>query len=247
MGIRKGIILAGGTGSRLRPLTNCTNKHLLPINNKFIIDYPINTLKKIGCEHITIVLGGEHFDQVAAYLKDGADHGVVFNFVFQGPPRGISEAINRCQPYVENEDNWAVCLGDNIFEKPITFPSQNGNRSSAKIVLHNHQELQRFGVASLRDGKIVKIAEKPTTIDAALDNYAITGCYVFNRDYFDYFKKTKQSARGEFEITDIIEQYIANDDLEYSIIDGNWNWSDAGTFQSIDAVRQFEKTYPVEF
>lgn len=242
MGIKKGIILAGGVGSRLSPATNIINKHLLTVYDKFIIDYPINTLKKLGCTHITVVLGGPHFDQVVAYLKDGKEHGVIFNYVFQGNASGISQALNLCKPYVENEDTWAVCLGDNCFQKPINITD---DRNCARIMLYKHKELNRFGVASVKDDKIIRIEEKPKTISNDCDNYAITGCYVFNKRYFEYFEKTKPSNRGEWEITDIIQQYANDNDLHYSLIDGFW--SDLGLFESIDSVRQLIKTEPVEF
>lgn len=241
MNLKKGIILAGGNGSRLAPLTTVVNKHLLPIDKRFIIDYPINTLKKMGVKNITVILGGEHFDQVAAYLKDGDGWDVTFNYVYQGKPSGIAQAINLCKPYVEDEENFAVILGDNIFEKPISWKKNPiYNPDSAKIVLYKNCDLNRFGVASLdKNKKIVNIVEKPRVISDDFDNYAIAGCYVFNRDYFNYFKNLKPSARGEYEITDIINQYIKSNDLQYAIADG-W-WSDAGTFESINLVRDLIK------
>lgn len=239
--MRKGIILAGGTGSRLAPLTTVVNKHLLPIHDKFIIDYPIHTLKQMGVKNITIILGGDHFDQVCYYLKDGAEWGVTFNYVYQGKPTGIAQAINLCQPYVENEDEFVVVLGDNIYTKPINWTTGGlQNPFTAKIALYKHPESYRFGVASLdQTGKIVKIEEKPKVLDESLDNYAITGCYLFNRDYFNYYKNLEPSARGEYEITDIIMQYLRAGDLEHFIIDGCW--SDAGTFSSIEEVRSMLK------
>lgn len=245
--IKKGIILAGGTGSRLAPLTSVVNKHLLPINERFIIDYPINTLKQMGVTNISIILGGEHFDQVVSYLKDGSDWGVTFNYVYQGKPVGIAQAINICQPYVESEDSFCVILGDNIFQKPIEWQNKKTlNPFTAKIALCNVPDLNRFGVASIdHTDKIIKIEEKPITIDENLRNYAITGCYLFNRDYFNYFQNIDKSARGEYEITDIIKQYISNNDLQYSFNEG-W-WSDAGTFESIDLVRSLVKKEPVKF
>jgi glucose-1-phosphate thymidylyltransferase len=247
--MNKGIILAGGNGTRLAPLTTVVNKHLLPINERFIIDYPINTLKKMGCKHITIILGGNHFDQVAYYLKDGTDWGVKFNYVYQGKPSGIAQAINLCKPYVEDEENFAVILGDNVFEKPIIWDkTKYFNPTSAKIVLYNTPGLSinRFGVVSLdQKEKIVNIIEKPKVLNDALRNYVITGCYVFNRDYFEYYKQLKPSDRGEYEITDIIKQYSDNHDLDFTFSDG-W-WSDAGEFASIDRVRDLIKQFPIVF
>lgn len=244
MKIKKGIILAGGLGTRLLPLTGTISKHLIPINDRFIIDYPINTLKKLGCEHITIILGGEHFEQIVAYLKDGSDHGVVFNYVYQGAAKGIAQAIAICKPYVEAEETFAVILGDNIFDKPIIF-KENQNPSTAKIILYNHKELERFGVASIDKNKIVKIEEKPKNIDYQYDNYAIAGGYIFNHNYFDYYKNIKPSARGEFEIVDIISQYSKNNNLDYIVY--NSMWQDAGTFSAIEDISNYLKQNPVNF
>ena len=237
--ITHGIILAGGSGTRLQPLTGSINKHLLPIHDKFIIDYPINTLKQMGIKHITIVLGGPHFDQVVSYLKDGSDRGLVFNYVYQNAPIGIAQAINLCEPYVEHQEQFCVCLGDNIFQSPIAWHRKLNidNPHCAKIALYKHTELNRFGVASIdKNGKVSKLIEKPQVLDANFDNYAITGCYVFDRGYFDMFRYIKPSARGEFEIVDVIRQYLENGALEYTVVKGYW--SDAGTFESIDQCRK---------
>lgn len=234
--IKNGIILAGGTGSRLYPLTHVVNKHLLGVNGQFIIDYPINTLKQMGIENITVILGGMHFSQVVGYLQDGSRYGLNFNYVYQGEPKGISHAISLCKRYVNDADQFAVVLGDNIFEKPITWDSSY----PAQIVLHHHPELNRFGVASLSSSpssKILKIEEKPKKLDNRYNNYAITGCYLFDNQYFNYFKETSPSARGEYEITDIIYKYNVANKLGWVTIDGLW--SDAGTHQSISYVNNY--------
>lgn len=237
--IKNGIILAGGTGSRLFPLTHVVNKHLLSLDGKFIIDYPINTLKNMGCENITIILGGAHFSQVVGYLQDGSRYGVNFNYVYQGEPKGIAHAINLCKRQVMDEDVFAVCLGDNIFENKIDFgPKENEPiADSAKIALVKHKELNRFGVASIKDSIIVNIEEKPKSINNDFDNYAITGCYLFNNKYFEYFNSIQPSARGEYEITDILKLYKNENKLKWSIVDGLW--SDAGTHESINFVNNY--------
>jgi|ERR1700722_736169 len=242
--MKKAILLAGGTGSRLLPFTKLINKHLMPIIDKPIIDYPINTLVGMGVKYLTVVLGGANFAQVVNYLENGSKFGLNINYVFQGEPKGIAEAINLCQPYVEDEEAFAVILGDNLYTKPINWPTLGGpgghDPFSAKITLYRHPDLYRFGVASIdQTRKIVRIEEKPKTLDESLENYAITGCYQFNRDYFNYYKNLKLSARGEYEIVDIITQYLKNGDLQYFIIDGCW--SDAGTFESIEEVRTMLK------
>jgi glucose-1-phosphate thymidylyltransferase len=239
MQIKKGILLAAGTGSRLMPLTGVVNKHLISIHNKFIIDYPINTLKQMGIKQITVVIGGEHYDQVVYYLKNGANHGVSFNFVYQEKASGIAHAVALCEPYVEYEEQFVAVLGDNVFQSPIRWSSKHNihNPHCAKIALYKHPELNRFGVASIDNkGKITKLQEKPQMLDDKYEHYAITGCYVFDREYFNMFRHIKPSARGEFEIVDIIRQYLDNDALEHTVIKDFW--SDAGQFDSIDQCRQ---------
>ena len=232
--IKNGIILAGGTGSRLFPLTHVVNKHLLGVNGQFIIDYPINTLKQMGVENITVILGGAHFSQVVGYLQDGSRYGLNFNYVYQGDPKGISHAISLCKRYVSDSDQFAVVLGDNIFEQPIAW----NDKDKAQIVLYRHPELNRFGVASLdKNNKIVKIEEKPKTLSSQYRNFAITGCYLFDNQYFDYFSQIVPSARGEYEITDIIHKYNTDNKLGWTTTSGLW--SDAGTHQSISYVNDY--------
>lgn len=232
--MKHGILLAGGTGSRLYPLTHVVNKHLLGVDGRFIIDYPLNTLKQMGCKHVTVILGGNHFSQVVDHLKDGSAHDMNINYVYQGAAQGIAQAISLCEPYVRHESQFAVILGDNIYENPVNF-SYNEDEDEfmcPQIVLHKHAELNRFGVASLNQNKeIVKIEEKPKVIDTKCDNYAITGCYLFDYDFFWYFQGLKPSARGEYEITDIINIYHRDGKLKYNFTDGLW--SDAGTHESI--------------
>lgn len=237
MRINSGIILAGGTGSRLAPLNSLFNKHLVPVYNKFIIDYPLATLQDIGVKDVTVVLGGQHFDQVVSHIKDGQHLGMKVNYIYQDKPIGIAQAINLCQPFVEHKDNFVTILGDNIFEKPIKFKNSN---KAAQIVLDKHQELNRFGVASLSkdaDHELVKIEEKPQILNDDFYNYAITGCYLFDKQFFKFFPLLKPSVRGEYEITDIIRMYSEQDDLDYTFHLGMW--SDAGTHESINFVNNF--------
>lgn len=228
MNIKNGILLAGGEGTRLAPLTTLYNKHMVPIRNKFIIDYSIETIKQAGITNLTVILGGQHFAQVVSHLKDGSQHGLKINYCYQNEPKGIAHAINLCQRFVADDDKFVVMLGDNLFEKPVLFTESD---KPAQIVLCGHDELPRFGVASIRNGQIVKIEEKPKTIDNTFDNFAITGCYQFDRKFFDYFRELKPSPRGEFEVAHIIDLYNKNNELGYILADG-W-WSDAGTFESI--------------
>lgn len=236
---KNGIILAGGTGSRLAPLTQVVNKHLLGVNNQFIIDYPINTLKNMGCQDVTVILGGAHFSQVVGYLQDGSRYGLNINYVYQGEPKGIAHAISLCKRFVYDDADFSVILGDNIFENNIQWnnPEYKTN-PKAQIVLSNHPEMQRFGVASFDEaGQIKKIEEKPKVLDPTLTHRAITGCYLFTPQYFEYFKELKPSARGEYEITDIISMYYRDNNLSWTELDGLW--SDAGTHESIGYVNNY--------
>lgn len=237
--MKNGIILAGGTGSRLAPLTSVVNKHLLGLNGKFIIDYPINTLKQLGCQDVTVILGGSHFDQVVGYLGDGSRYGLSFNYVYQPEPKGIAHAISLCERFVYDDADFSVILGDNIFEKAPRWNNLNWKTNPrAQIMLANHPSLERFGVASINhENKIAKIEEKPKQLDQQYTNMAVSGCYLFTPKYFEYFQDLTPSARGEYEITDIIRKYLLDDNLSYSMVDGLW--SDAGTHESISYVNHY--------
>jgi glucose-1-phosphate thymidylyltransferase len=232
MTIDSGIILAGGTGSRLAPLNSLFNKHLVPVFNKFIIDYPLDTLRNLGVKDLTIVLGGAHFSQVVSHVKDGSHLGMTVNYVYQDKPMGIAQAINLCKKFVGKD--FAVILGDNIFEKPIQMRDQ---ALGAQVVLHSHPELHRFGVAGLQNGKIISLAEKPKVLDNCPEHYAVTGCYKFDYKFFEFFQDLKPSARGEYEIVDVIRKYLEHGDLGYAFVNGMW--SDAGTHESINFVNNF--------
>jgi len=234
MKITSGIILAGGTGSRLAPLNTLFNKHLVPVYNKFIIDYPLQTLKQLGVKNLTVVLGGSHFSQIVSHIKDGYHLNMTINYVYQDKPVGIAQAINLCERFVSQDKRFVTLLGDNIFENPIQLVN---NSYPSQIILHKHPNLNRFGVASIENNKITKIEEKPLALDARLDNYAITGCYIFDRQFFKFFENIVPSARGEYEITDIIRLYNQNNDLGFSVTNGMW--SDAGTHESINFVNNF--------
>jgi glucose-1-phosphate thymidylyltransferase len=228
--IKNGIILAGGEGTRLLPLTTLYNKHMVPIKNKFIIDYSIETIKNTGITNLTVVLGGPHFAQVVSHLKDGSKYGLNINYCYQNEPKGIAHAVNLCKRFVADDDKFVLMLGDNIFEKSIHFT----NSASAQIVLCRHEQLNRFGVASIKNNKIVKIEEKPHVINTEYDNYAITGCYLFDHRFFNYFQEIQPSLRGEYEVSHIIDLYNKYNKLDYIIADG-W-WSDAGMFESITTI-----------
>jgi glucose-1-phosphate thymidylyltransferase len=230
----QGIILTGGTGSRLLPQTKLFNKHMLSLNERFIIDYPLASLKHLGVTDLIVVLGGNHFSQVVDYIKNGEEFGFnSTNYVYQEKPSGIAQAINLCQPFIKG--NFSVILGDNIYECPLTWSSADD--SHAQIMLANHSDLTRFGVASIKNNKIVNIVEKPKTLNQNWLNLAISGCYFFTPQFFDYFKNLQPSARGEYEITDIISKYLEHGKLTYSMVHGLW--SDAGTHESINFINNY--------
>ncbi len=225
----KGIILAGGTGSRLFPLTKVTNKHLLPIGKYPMIYYLIAKLKQANIKDIMIVSGKDHMGSVVNLLGSGHEFGVNFTFRIQDRPGGIAEALSLCQEFARKED-CIVLLGDNIFEDNIyeyvkNFKSQS---SGAKVLLKKVKDPKRYGVPEISKNKVINIEEKPKNPKS---NYCVTGIYMYDYRVFDIIKTLNPSARGELEITDVNNWYIKNDLLSYDILDG-W-WTDAGTFNSL--------------
>ncbi len=228
----KGIILAGGLGTRLYPCTRVTNKHLLPVYNKPMIYYPLEALIKLGITDLMIVTGGHYAGDFLKLLGNGKEFGLKhLNYTFQEREGGIAEALSLCEHFV-GEDSMVVILGDNIFEKTLVRAYQkflNKGAKGALICLKEVEDAQRFGVAEF-DGnnKLLRTIEKPTTPPT---NFAVTGAYMYDKTVFHYIKKCKPSERGELEITDVNNFYIQDGLMDYHIIDG-W-WSDAGTFDSL--------------
>jgi glucose-1-phosphate thymidylyltransferase len=226
--VLKGIILAGGTGSRLYPLTKVTNKHLLPVGKYPMIYHAIAKLKQAGICDILIVTGKDHMGDVVNLLGSGREFGVDFTYKVQDVAGGIAQALSLAECYV-NGDRMIVILGDNIFSNSIvpfveTYKKQPGG---AKILIHKVPDPQRFGVPELKDGRIVSIEEKP---QSPRSEYAVTGIYMYDSKVFDFIRKLKPSARGELEITDVNNSYIESGELTYDILEG-W-WTDAGTHSS---------------
>lgn len=222
----KGVILAGGTGSRLYPLTKVTNKHLLPVYDKPMIFYPLQTLVSAGIKDIMIVSGRGHAGHFLELLGSGSEMGVHFTFEIQEEAGGIAQALSFAEDFVDG-DNVAVVLGDNIFqdnikEDVLTF------KSGAKIFLKEVTDAQRFGVAELEGNKVVGIEEKPKNPKS---NLAVTGLYIYDCEVFNAIKTLRPSGRGELEITDVNNYYINKDVMRYKVLDGFW--SDAGTFESL--------------
>ncbi|WP_440113301.1 sugar phosphate nucleotidyltransferase [Paenibacillus sp. QZ-Y1] len=225
----KGIILAGGTGSRLFPLTKVTNKHLLPVGKYPMIFHSIHKLKKANIKDILIVTGKEHMGDVVNLLGSGGDMGVTFTYKVQDEAGGIAQALALAEQFVGN-DQMVVILGDNVFEDDITpFVDKFRIQSAgAKILLQKVHDSQRFGVAELKGDYIVSIEEKPLEPKS---EYAVTGIYMFDHHVFDIIRTLSPSDRGELEITDVNNAYIKREVLTYDIL-GGW-WTDAGTHASL--------------
>jgi glucose-1-phosphate thymidylyltransferase len=226
----KGIILAGGLGTRLSPLTKITNKHLLPVYDKPMIYYPLETLCRAGIEKIMIVTGGNSAGDFLRLLGNGRDFGLRdIYYTYQQGEGGIADALKLCENFAEGEPV-CVILGDNIFEDDIRpyverFRAQGGG---ARLLLKEVDDPGRFGVPELAGERIVRIEEKPAVPKSV---YAVTGIYLYDARVFDYCRELKPSARGELEITDVNNAYIAAGDLRYDVLDG-W-WTDAGQIESL--------------
>ena len=226
----KGVVLAGGTGSRLNPLTRVTNKHLLPVYDKPMVYYPIQTLVNAGIEEILLVTGGKNAGDFLRLLGNGRDFGLKhLNYTYQEGEGGIAQALGLAEYFVGG-DTVCVILGDNIIENNIChaverFKQQAGG---AKILLKEVPDAQRFGVAEIRGDKVIAIQEKPK---APKSSYAVIGIYFYDATVFQKIRRLKPSGRGELEITDVNNFYIEEGKLTYEKLDG-W-WTDAGTFESL--------------
>jgi glucose-1-phosphate thymidylyltransferase len=226
----KGVILAGGLGTRLYPLTKVTNKHLLPVYDKPMIYYPIQTLINAGIDDILIVTGGNNAGDFLRLLGNGKEFGLKhINYTYQEGEGGIAEAL-RLAEFFASGDKICVVLGDNIIEKNIRKAADNFRRQKegAKILLKEVPDPQRFGVAELKGDRIVRIEEKPKKPKS---QYAVIGIYLFDQKVFNIIRTLKPSDRGELEITDVNNAYIENGQMTWDILEG-W-WTDAGTFESL--------------
>jgi len=230
----KGIILAGGTGSRLYPLTKVTNKHLLPVGQFPMIYYPINKLIESDITEILIVCGKEHMGSIVNLLGSGYDFNAEFTYKIQDQPGGIAQALGLAEKFV-GKDNCVVILGDNIFEDNIKESINEfiNQKIGAKILLKYVCDPQRYGVAELKNNKIISIEEKPKYPKS---NYAVTGIYMYDSKVFEIIKTLKPSKRGELEITDVNNEYINKNNLSYNILSG-W-WTDAGEFHSLQKANE---------
>ena len=222
----KGIILAGGTGSRLYPLTKVTNKHLLPVYDKPMICYPLEMLIDAGIDEIMIVSGRGHAGHFLELLGSGSEHGVSITYEIQEEAGGIAQALGLARTWA-GKDDICVILGDNIFEDKIR-EDVDTFESGARIFLKEVQDPQRFGVAEVNGNKVVHIEEKPAE---PKNNLAVTGLYMYDSRVFSIIRQLKPSGRGELEITDVNNAYINKDEMRFSVLRGFW--SDAGTFESL--------------
>jgi glucose-1-phosphate thymidylyltransferase len=222
----KGVILAGGTGSRMYPLTKVTNKHLLPVYDRPMIFYPLQTLVNAGIREIMIVSGRGHAGHFLELLGSGMEFGIQLTYEIQEKAGGIAEALGLAESWVD-DDPVTVILGDNIFQDSI-LPDVTSFGKGAKIFLKEVPDAQRFGVAEIDGDRVISIEEKPKKPKS---RYAVTGLYLYDSDVFSIIRTLKPSGRGELEITDVNNAYIKRGEMQFSLLKGFW--SDAGTFDSL--------------
>ena len=226
----KGVVLAGGTGSRLNPLTRVTNKHLLPVYDKPMVYYPIQTLVNAGIQEILLVTGGKSAGEFLRLLGSGHEFGLKhINYAYQEGEGGIGEALGLAE-YFAGDEPICVVLGDNIIQSNIRHAVENfqTHKDGAKIFLKEVSDPRRFGVAEIRGERVVGIEEKPKSPKS---RYAVIGIYLYDRTVFEKIRRLKPSGRGELEISDVNNLYIEEGKLSCEVLEG-W-WTDAGTFESL--------------
>jgi len=226
----KGIILAGGLGTRLQPMTRITNKHLLPVYDRPMIYYPLQCLINAGVDEIMIVTGGNHAGDFLRLLKNGREFGLQhLNYTYQEGEGGIADALGLCEHFADGEPV-CVVLGDNIIEGNVLDAANRFRErgSGATILLKEVADPERFGVAEVEDGRVARIVEKPA---APRSNLAVTGIYMYDARVFEIISTLEPSRRGELEITDVNNRYAAWGELEHEMLEG-W-WTDAGTVESL--------------
>ena len=229
----KGVLLAGGLGTRLYPLTHATNKHLLPVFDRPMIYYPIQTLVNAGITEVMVVTGGPHAGHFLAVLRNGEQLGLThLEYAYQEAEGGIAQALALCEDFADGQDI-AVILGDNTTDADIG-PAVRTFQKGARLFLKPVPDPERFGVPVLDGGSIIRIEEKPKEPKSS---YAVTGLYIYDNKVFDYIKTCKPSGRGELEITDVNNLYIEAGELSWVELEGFW--SDAGTFESLYRTNKF--------
>lgn len=226
----KGVILAGGTGSRLSPCTKVTNKHLLPVYDKPMVFYPLETLRGAGIREILVITGAEDAGDFMKLLGSGREFGVELTYRIQDEAGGIAQALGMAENFINVDERFAVILGDNVFERGVErrIKEFERNECKARIFLKEVEDANRFGVAEVKGGRVLGIEEKPKKPKSS---YAVTGLYLYDHSVFDIVKKLEPSSRGELEISDVNNEYIKRGEMGYAIVEGAW--TDAGTFDSL--------------
>lgn len=230
----KGIILAGGKGTRLYPLTKVTNKHLLPVGKEPMVFNPIKQLVSAEIDEILIVTSTEHMGDIVNLLGSGKQFGVNFTYKVQEEAGGIAHALRLGENFA-NKEKIVVVLGDNVATKSIKPYVDNFRKQKigARVLLKEVNEPTRYGIAALDEQKIVEIEEKP---DNPKTRFAVIGYYMYDEKVFDFIKQQRISERGEYEITDVNNEYIKRGEMEYDVLEGDW--TDAGTFESLQFANQ---------
>lgn len=225
----KGVVLAGGKGERLYPLTRATNKHLLPVGREPMLYHPIKQLVRAGIKTILVITSTDHMGEVVNCLGSGADFGCSLTYKVQEAAGGIAHALALAEDFAGG-DKIVVLLGDNLFERSIAPYVGNFRKQEqgARVLLKKVGEPERFGIAALDEHQVVEIEEKPQNPKS---NYAVVGCYMYDKQVFDIIRGIKPSARGELEITSANNEYIRQGQLQYDIYEGRW--MDTGTFESL--------------
>ncbi len=223
----KGVVLAGGTGSRLFPLTKVTNKHLLPVGRYPMIYHPLMRMRRAGIKQVAIVTSPEHMGDVVNLLGSGYELGLDLTYRVQDQPGGIAQAVGLCENFV-GDDLFLVILGDNVLADDLAedadlYRKQGGG---GRILLKEVHDPERYGVPRFEDGRIVEIIEKPADPPS---NYSVTGIYFYDNRVFDFIRNLEPSRRGEFEVSDVNTAYVSASELTYGVLNG-W-WGDAGTLE----------------
>jgi len=239
--IKKGIILAGGSGTRLSPLTKSVNKQLLPINDKPMIFYPLSIMMLSNIKKILMIVNPGQIDNFKNLLGDGSKYGIEISYKIQDKPRGLPDAFNLGKNFI-NKDNVALILGDNFFYgQSLTKKLEKSytHKNGATIFLKEVSRPENYGVAKIKKNKIEKIIEKPKKF---ISNKAITGLYFFDKNVSEYTRKLKKSKRGELEITDLIKEYKKKNKLKYEFIGRGAIWSDAGKMEDLNNVSNYVRS-----
>ncbi len=239
--IKKGIILAGGSGTRLSPLTKSVNKQLLPIHDKPMIFYPLSVMMLANIKKILMIVNPGQINNFKSLLGDGSRYGIEISYKIQDKPRGLPDAFNLGKSFINNS-SVALILGDNFFYgQSLTkkLEKSSTHTSGATIFLKEVSDPENYGIAKMKKNKIEKIVEKPKKF---ISNYAITGLYFFDKNVSDFTAKLKKSSRGELEITDLIKEYKKRKKLKFEIIGRGAIWSDAGKIEDLSNVTNYVKS-----